>query len=96
MHGSVKVAARLLICIHKHDESMNPYESTMNPIKKTDESMNPSYLMKKRNACSFLLNSNGFMDSSVLRIGFIMDSYGFIDSSSFVMHVDPRVAATSV
>ena len=25
----------------KPDESMNPYESTMNPIQKTDESMNP-------------------------------------------------------
>ena len=61
-----KIAARLVICIHKHDESMNPYESAMNQIKKTDESMNPSFLMKKKNATSFLLNSNGFMDSSVL------------------------------
>ena len=25
----------------KPDESMIPYESTMNPIQKTDESMNP-------------------------------------------------------
>ena len=42
-------AARIPInarAITKPDESMNPYESTMNPIQKTDESMNPSYLMK--------------------------------------------------
>ena len=31
----------------KPDESMNPYESTMSPIHKTDESMNPLLLNRK-------------------------------------------------
>ena len=38
----------------KPDESMNPYESTMNPIQKTDESMNPSYLIRIKNPFFFL------------------------------------------
>ena len=33
--------------LEKPDESMNPYESTMNPIQKTDESMNPLLLYRK-------------------------------------------------
>ena len=54
MQGAVKLLASVAICIKKHDESMNPYESTMNPIQKTDESMNPSYLMKIKNPVSLL------------------------------------------
>ena len=59
------LAARMAIYIQKQDESMNPYESTMNPIQKTDESMNPSYSMNTKNPLSFLFDINGFMDSSV-------------------------------
>ena len=55
----------MAIDIEKRDESMNPYESTMNPIQKTDESMNPSYLIRIKNPFSLLQNNYGFMDSSV-------------------------------
>ena len=34
----IRTHARVLT---KPDETMNPYESAMNPIQKTDESMNP-------------------------------------------------------
>ena len=89
----------MVICIQKRDESMNPYESTMNPIQKTDESMNPSYLMITRNPVFFLQIYNGFMDSSVFSLGFIADSYGFMDSFGFVRirkRANTRAAAIDV
>ena len=36
--AQIPINARALT---KPNESMNPYESVMNPIQKTDESMNP-------------------------------------------------------
>ena len=59
-------------CIHMHarvitkpNESMNPYESAMNPIQKTDESMNPLLFHKMRKGVFILIRYDGFMDSSV-------------------------------
>ena len=49
----------------KPDESMNPYESTMNQIQKTDESMNPSLLYRSEKGFFIFIRYNGFMDSSV-------------------------------
>ena len=73
----------MVISIQKRDESMNPYESTMNPIQKTDEPMNPSLWNRKENGLFAFIRYDGFMDSSLFLIGFIMDSYGFMDSSAF-------------
>ena len=52
MHGAYIVCRGARMRTHARiltepDESMNPYESAMNPIQKTDESMNPLLLKEK-------------------------------------------------
>ena len=55
----------MIICMKKHDESMNPYESMMNPIHKTDESMNLSVFDKREKGFFIFIRYDGFMDSLV-------------------------------
>ena len=70
----ILAAATMLIA--KPDESMNPYESTMNPIQKTYESMNPWLFTKRRR---ILLYSSDIMDSWIHR---------FSESDSSWIHTD--------
>ena len=72
------------LCAKKHDESMNPYESTMNPIQKTDESMNPSYLMKIMNPSPFFYKI--ITDSWIHR---------FCESDSSWIHTDSWIHRVS-